>query len=58
MEDQDDWTTLILRQWGESLVYQFGSLETFLTQLLEMGKVEFLVESEASRNRSCPRRPN
>lgn len=57
MEDLDDWPTLILRQLGESLGFQFGSLGTFLT-LLEMEKVEFLVESEASRNRSCRRRPN
>lgn len=57
MEDLDDWPTLILRQLGESLGFQFGSLGTFLT-LLEMEKVEFLVESEASRSRSYRRRPN
>lgn len=56
MEDLDGWTTLILRQLDESLVFQLGSPGTFSTQLLEMGIVEFLVVSEASRNRSCRQR--
>jgi len=58
MEDLGDWPTLILRQLDESLAFQLGSLGTFLTQHPEMGKVEFLVVSEASRNRSCRRRPH
>lgn len=44
LEDLDDWPTLILRRLGESLVFQFGLLETFLVQLHEMGIVEFQVE--------------
>lgn len=58
LEDLDDWPTLILRQLDESLAFQLGSLGTFSTQHLEKGKVEFLVVSEASRNRSCRRRPH
>lgn len=44
MEDLDDWPTLISRSSGESLVILFGSPETFLAQLHEMGRVEFQVE--------------
>lgn len=58
MENLDDWPTLILRQLDEPLAFQLGSLGTFSTQLLRMGKVEFLVVSEASRNRSFLRRPH